>query len=464
MKRNETTSRSAKFATLQQDKKMKKNYKTTNDFTKNREALRSGVASCLWLITLDTINMKTLFLSTLFLVNFCFAQTPITYRGFDEAVHHPEIIDLEGMWTIRPLITDTDNREYTLSGHRNSIQQGFNRFYGDNAIFKSDGTFENSHSEKCGNGSPFISAKGRYKIIDENYLCFSLQKSKTDDEDLGLFRIYREDNKIHLVKSDGNPENDKKSLQYIEMLNSKSKELPDYNSRYMYGFSDTNVGNLIDWKKSDSDYRFEKWENIVDFITKQKQITDYEILFNKNFDRGTFILIKTKNEYCYIWREPFYGVALFDSSFFKKIDCIHLSEEINRNENLQKKTIYLPDTETHRTDEFSRNKLFFYKENDEIKKIVYVNHIREGKQYSYIYYLKEGKPIVIKASNSWGGKNYFYFPTIEHYSDDNIMEIPEPKYPKYPNFLETQEAYNYVMKIIKNDAQNPKNQILIQKK
>ena len=110
--------------------------------------------------------MKNLWILLLFLSNICSAQKQTNYPDFDLITHNSSIVSLQGKWRISQLITNAEITEYSLS------QLGFDRFnYGNNITLNTNQTFVCDYSAECGNDC-FTTTIGKYKIIDENYICF----------------------------------------------------------------------------------------------------------------------------------------------------------------------------------------------------------------------------------------------------------------------------------------------------
>lgn len=112
---------------------------------------------------------------------------------------------IEGKWGINKLITEAETKEYNL------FETEADRFhYGNNIVFKEDGTFESYYTAPCGNDC-FTNTSGTYKIINATHLTLFLKKiSKSGmcegdaepNKSLGVYSIHYDDNgTIRLVKS-----------------------------------------------------------------------------------------------------------------------------------------------------------------------------------------------------------------------------------------------------------------------
>ncbi|MGH2664805.1 hypothetical protein [Flavobacterium sp.] len=264
--------------------------------------------------------MKNVLILFLFLSNSSFGQKQINYTGFNLTSHNPKITDLQGKWGIDLLITDKKTKEYKLN--YTSADQGI--YYGNSITLKPDRTFVSAYSAPCGNDC-FTRSIGKYKIIDENYICLFLEKinrsgyctgnSITNEvnetnEDLGLFRIYKDGKKMTLIKSDGNLQNDEKNLQYIDLLVSRHQKIFEYYDTH----------NFPDWTTSKS----QSEEEITALFMAQNQIENYKILYSKTFilSATTIILVKAKNEYLFLLCQSVsandISVVLLEDSFFSK--------------------------------------------------------------------------------------------------------------------------------------------------
>lgn len=354
----------------------------------------------------------------------------IRYTGFNSAVHNPEITYLLGNWGIDRLITQEPLKEYLL--FRRDNEERFH--YGNNITLKPDGTFVSDYSAKCGNDL-FTTTSGRYKILNEDYICFILEKESKEgyrglfdgntgkavysteqlpNLDLGLFRIYKEDNKIQFFKSDGDPINDKKTLEYIEMLTLKSQELSSYFSPYTY----------IDWRKMENYNRLTKIEDIVAFIMGQHQISEYEILADGGFTNANLILLKIKNEYSYVvWKAQVSNtikvdVALYDDSFFEELES--LVRKTDKNTKLKKKIIN--ETEYHSSNPLRKNTIIIYKKNDETQKLVYDIYNERG-HFKVTFYYKDDKPVLIKIEPEKSEKFMYYVYNWENHDGAIMMPM-----------------------------------------
>ena len=381
--------------------------------------------------------MKNVLMLILFVTNVCLAQKQINYYGFDFALHNPKISELNGTWEINPLIANKEVREYILSPQ--NPKDRFN--YGNNISINPDGTLASAYSAPCGNDC-FTSTSGKFKMIDEHYMCFFLEMvSHNGDcsgysepkEDLGVFRIYKEESKIKLIKSDGNPQNDKNNIQYIDMLIAKDQEISNC----------ANIRNLLSWSNSE---RLNGLNEIVDFCMVQNQIKDYEILYDKNFERTNLILVKIQNKFRYIIYEAIdsnnFNVTLYNDDFFENAE--NLIDKIDNDKSLRKETIN-DEYESWRNS-FSKNTIIIFKKKDEIQKIIYNLYNRENKYFKETFYLKDNKPNSIKIETPNGEHVCFYVfdsgnmngavikPTVQNWSFSGVMQY-------YHQFMQVVEKH-----------------------
>jgi hypothetical protein len=386
--------------------------------------------------------MRNLLLLLLFLSNICFGQKQVNYIGFNSATSNLEIAFLQGNWRIDKLIVNNTTNEYVLYP-QNLNQVGFS--YGNSISINSDETFVSSYSAPCGNDC-FTTSMGKYKMIDENYLCFFLEQvtksgdcigKTTPNIDLGLYRIYKEENKIILRKSNGNPEQDKKNIQYIDMLSTKYKDISSF----------FEIQTFINWTTTK---KMDEINEIADFCMTQNQIKDYEILYDRNFDRNyNLILVKFQNKFHYIiYRGQDANtmkVALFDDDFFENAENLVL--KIDNDKSLKSITIN-DDYESWRN-ALSKNTIIIYKKKDEIRKIIYNHYNRENRYFKEIFYLKDNKPTIIKIETP-GGEKFSYY--IFDWKNMNGA-VMKPIFQNW-SFSGVMQYYHQFMKVIEKHEVN----------
>ena len=370
--------------------------------------------------------MKKILLLFLLLSYSCFGQKQGNYLGFNSATTNNEITNLQGSWKINQLIVNDKIDEYIL--YPQNIDD--NRFsYGNNISIKPDGTFRSAYSAPCGNDC-FTSSTGQYKMIDKNYICFYLEQvtqsgdcsgNSTPNIDLGLYRIYQEENKIVLRRSNGDPQQDKKNLQYIDMLTAKYNEF-------------STCFNLQSFLKWSTTKQFTEAIEIAAFCMAQNQIEDYEVLYDRSFQRTNLILLKIENKFRYVLYEGElrHGirVALLDDDFFENADSLVL--KIDQDKSLKPTTI--KDDYDYWRNPLSKNTLIVYKKKDQIQKIIYNIYNRENKYFKETFYFKENQPNIIKIEPPTGEHfSYYVFdwknmsgavmkPTVQNWSFSGVMQ------------------------------------------
>lgn len=305
-----------------------------------------------------------------------------------------------------------------------------NRFsFGNNISINPNGTFSSAYSAPCGNDC-FTTSTGQYKMIDENYICFYLEKVTHSGEcsgnaapnlDVGLYRIYQEENKIVLRKSNGDPQQDLKNLQYINMLTAKYNDLSSY----------FNLQSLLKWSATK---QLTVASEIAAFCMAQNQIKEYEILYDRSFPKTNLILLKIENKFRYIMYEgelrDGIRVALLNDDFFENAD--NLVIQIDRDKSL--KPITINDDYDYWRNPLSKNTLLVYKKKDQIQKIIYNIHNRENKYFKETFYFIDNQPIIIKIEPPTGEHfSYYVFdwknmngavmkPTVQNWSFSGVMQ------------------------------------------
>ncbi|MEI7510398.1 MAG: hypothetical protein WCJ62_13150 [Flavobacterium sp.] len=295
-----------------------------------------------------------------FILIHVYSQKQNNYNEFDLESHNSKISAMQGKWRINHLITNSETKEYTLT------PQSTDRFnnYGNNISFNSDQTFISAYSADCGNDC-FTTTIGKYKIIDENYICFYLEKiqhqgnckgNSEPNKDLGVYYFFKNNNGFTLIKRSGNLERDKMNVQYRDMIITQCADFQNYD--YYYG-----ANFLYKWKLTNL-----KDENeIVAYCMAENQIEDYEFLYTKITDdyRASWVaLVKFNNELHYvIYDAGNKQVGLFDDSQVKKIDTI-VTEISNTKSLISKKfkESYNPITSSS-----DKNTIAVYKNKNETK-------------------------------------------------------------------------------------------------
>lgn len=341
--------------------------------------------------------MREIVLLLLFVVNVSFGQQQTNYKGFVNSVHNSQITVLQGSWRINELITDKSTKEYNLFP-----QNPEERNYGNNITLKTDQTFMSSYSASCGNDC-FTTTTGKYKIIDESYICFFLDEITQNgecfgetkpNEDFGLYYFYKtEDGSFNLLKSSGSLEQDKQNRIYRDLIIEKNNEIKQF----------TYSNLLFDWKQTN----LTDENDIIAFCMNENQIKDYEVLYSYKVDKRdkTTVLLKANNNFLFV----VYGignksVGLYNDSKIKEKD--NLVSKIENNKKLKSKTF--KETYNQKTSSSDNNTITIYQRKDEIQKILLKEYYSNGGTAITTFYLQNEEPIYIV-----GEKNILYNQNIQ---------------------------------------------------
>jgi hypothetical protein len=336
-----------------------------------------------------SIFMRKIVLLLLFVVNTSFGQQQMNYQGFVHSIHNSEISVLQGLWGINELIVEESTKEYNLFPQ---ISERLN--YGNNIIFKADQTFVSSYSAPCGNDC-FTTSTGKYKIIDDNYICFFLDEITRHGEcsgvtkpnkDFGLYYFYKTENGLfNLIKSSGNVEQDKKNRIYRDLIIEKDKEIKQF------GHINTYYNDLFDWKQTN----FTEENDIIAFCMNENQIKDYEILYSHKVDKysdWTTVLLKANENFLFVvYAIGNKSVGLYDDSKIKEKD--NLVNKIESDKKLKKKTFR--ETYIQKTSSSDKNTITIYQNKNEIQKIVLKEYYSNGATATTTFYLQNEEPIYI---------------------------------------------------------------------
>ena len=334
-----------------------------------------------------------------FILTHAYSQKQNNYNGFEAIIHNSQITNLPGKWRINHLITNSETKEFTLT------PQSSDKFdnYGNNISLNSDQTFISAYSADCGNDC-FTTTFGKYKIIDENYICFYLEKiqhhgdckgNSEPNKDLGIYYFYKNNNGFNLIKSSGNLERDKLNVQYRDMIITQCADFQNYD--YYYG-----ANFLYKWKLTNL-----KDENeIVAYCMNENQIQEYQFLYAKITDdyRASWVaLVKFNNELHYvIYDAGNKQVGLFDDSQVKKID--KLVTEISNLKSLKStkfKENYNPITSSS-----DKNTITVYKNKNENFKVQRVEYYLNSETFTTTtIYLHNLNPIYIEKQLTTVNKN-----------------------------------------------------------
>ena len=337
--------------------------------------------------------MRNIILLVLFVITNSCAQKQNNYDGFDIVVHNSKISTLQGKWRISELISNAEIKEYILT---TQSSDKFNN-YGNNISLNTDQSFVSGYSAECGNDC-FTTTKGKYKIIDENYICFYLEEiirsgecsgNSKPKKDLGLYYYYKTENGFRLLRSVGNLEQDKKNVSYYDLIVSKRKEIDEF--YYRNGQNQS----IYNWKQTN----LKDEKEIVAFCMKENKIQDYEILFSSKGDiysRLNIILVKINNQFRYVlydtWGNPM--VSLYNDSPIQKIN--QLVNKIDNDKSLSKTE---KKTTTPQNNSTSETKVItVYKNSSEINKVIYARYYEYSGKISVsttTIYLQNSTPIYI---------------------------------------------------------------------
>lgn len=355
-----------------------------------------------------------------------FGQKQVGYVNFASATSNPAITVLQGSWKIDQLLVNDKVKEYVLYPQRPE-SNGYS--YGNNISLNSNGTFVSGYSAPCGNDC-FTTSTGQYKMLSEDYIAFYLDKvtrsgdcsgNSTPSLDLGVYRIYREANKILLRKSNGDPLQDQKNITYIEKLSAKSKDLATY----------FNLQSFLKW----STIQQPKDANeIAAFCMAQNQITDYEILYDGTYDNMNLILVRIQNKDRYVVYECDHRlgikVALVTDAFFEETD--RWVKQIDGDKRMKVETIN--DEYDYWRNALTKNTVVVYRKNNQIQKIIYNHYNRENKYYKETYYFKDNLLNLVRIEPPTGIPfSYYVFdwknmngavmkPMVENWSFSGVMQ------------------------------------------
>lgn len=119
-------------------------------------------------------------------------------------LHNLNAQTIEGRWGINKLITEEETEVYTLHGIESD------RFhYGNNILFKDDGTFLSYYTAPCGNDC-FTNTSGTFKMINSTHLTLFLKTvtksgmcegDSEPNKSLGVYSIHQMNGGIQLIKS-----------------------------------------------------------------------------------------------------------------------------------------------------------------------------------------------------------------------------------------------------------------------
>jgi hypothetical protein len=386
--------------------------------------------------------MKKITFLLLFVVNFSFGQEQINYQGFDHSIHYPEITILLGSWKIDELITNALATEYNFSLQDTAIFD-----YGNNIKLDADQTFTSYYTAPCRQDC-FTTTTGKYKILDENYICFFLEKitrfgicngDEQPNEDLGLYYFYKtESGSINILRSGGSLEQDKRNAFYRDLIIKKKKEMSQF------GAISASYNLLFNWKQTS----FEDEKEIVAFCMNENQIEKYEILYSYKTGVNRFdiehlntILVKFGEKYRYIVYEMgSKSVGLYDDSEIMEKDS--LVRNIDNDTKLKSKT--LKETYDPLTSSSDKNTITVYQKKDEVRKIEHIEYDSRGGSIITTIYLQNKEPIYILRelrNTTYDQKGGYYIVDLKTYKI--IQRIIKKNYSDF-SFSKLIQKYNRI--------------------
>lgn len=326
----------------------------------------------------------------LFTLNLSLAQQQVQYTDFENAVA-VDATGIQGNWSISQLMVGRDADEYTLTSQ--TKERTFR--YGNHISIQPDGTFVCGYSAPCGNDC-FTTCLGKYKLINTDYICLFLEKitqhgdchSNSDPmEDLGLFRIYRNEKGMVLCKSDGNPQQDADNRKYVSWLTAINTEI---GQNYYY----------LEWKEVKAPVTTA--EAIASCLA-ENHIANYNVLYTK----FNIALIEAGGDYFYVKYEPTASkgirVALYDNTAFTKAD--QAAVVIDRDKSLQKEAFQ--DAYDYSRNPYGKGTIVLFKKDGKIVKMGVTIYNTLGK-FVETFYFKEKLPFVIKVECPNGHKFTYY--------------------------------------------------------
>lgn len=295
--------------------------------------------------------------------------------------------ELTGEWMINFKITEQDVSEYVI------YKPNEKRAYGNYISINKDRTFSTNTRQECGSSCDYTTS-GTYEIIGKNHIRFILksilkssfcqEKDSNHNKDIGLYYIHREENRIRLLKSDGNIENDKQNVIYSTMITDF------FNFKRMFPSGNETLTSKIERMSE---------EDMVHTYLKKLGYIDFEYLFSKNveYDSSKIILIKIKEEYQYLhlaFSYPNnYFLSIFNYEPIRKID--EMVYKINSDNDL--KIINVDQTTSDSNYSSSLLTVFFKSENKSLKKLI---HIEFNKHFTITttFYFEDEIPIYIELN------------------------------------------------------------------
>lgn len=197
--------------------------------------------------------------------------------------------NIYGDWQINNIIGIRDFEEYSI------VRQEQNNRGGRLLTLNLDGTFLSRNLPQCGNDT-YLNTLGNFILIDDTHIRFIIKKTsassynKNDNSesdlnrDLGIFYIYKEENSIRLIKSNGVLQDDKDKMLYTKMLN---------------GFNENWKSYDYSWQNTKANTPEEIIKNCVD---KRKSIdfSNCKVVFSKKDSYGELFLVKENSNFHFV--------------------------------------------------------------------------------------------------------------------------------------------------------------------
>lgn len=323
------------------------------------------------------------------------------YKGFEWAKQNAMLSELQGTWISNELLLSDETKEYFLL---RKSPDGYN--FGNHITLNPDQTFTSFYTAECGNDC-FTTSTGKYKIIDQNYICFYLEKitksgdcseSTEPDKDLGMYYYYKKDKMFCLLKSNGNLEQDKKNVNYRDLITAKRTEIEKfYKNR-------TNSNRfMFDWKP----ISYTEGKQIAAFCMDENKIKNYEFLY---YDKGNsystkgIALVRVNNEFRYVIYDT-YGdpiVSLYNDAEIQKTD--QLVRKIDTDKSLIIKS-FKAKNKLGRTS-LDKETITLSKKGNEIYKVIYEDYPKDTEHigvFTLSVYYQNSVPLYIDFQNAFIG-------------------------------------------------------------
>lgn len=285
--------------------------------------------------------------------------------------------ELIGNWNISPMLTHTTVEEFTLFPVQNHYK------FGTKLALNADGTFVSYRIPGCGLDKFPPSVSGKYKIIDENYISFFLEKLVEEqtvevNKDIGTFYYYKKDDGFVLSKSKGNLIQDKLVVNYRDLLTSKENEIKLFT-------------NILEWKPT----LFTTEEAIVSNCLLANKIKKFKILHGQlvKYYRQKIFIIQVEDSYRYVIYDAANNqVALLDESKIAEVDALVFKIDTNK----KWKTKILKETLIPNSTTSENNTLTAFLKNRKIQKVVYNQYFVHGGGWFTTIYFENEQPVYVE--------------------------------------------------------------------